>query len=85
MEAFEALRVASEQAGIPDYKIGPAMGKPTSYVSNGRTRGSSPRCNTMAAMLGVCGYSLAAIPHADVPDTALVIDPPDENTKESMA
>lgn len=77
MEAFEALRIASGKADIPDYKIGPSMGKPASYVSNGRTRGSSPRCNTMAAMLEVCGYSLAAIPKTDIPDTALVIDPPE--------
>lgn len=77
MEAFEALRIASDKAGIPDYKIGPSMGKPASYVSNGRARGSSPQCNTMAAMLGVCGYRLAAIPSEDVPESALVIDPPD--------
>lgn len=78
MQAYDALKHAAKDAGVPLTHIGPAMGKPSTYVNNGITRGSSPRCNTMAAMLGVCGYSLAAIPHADVPDSALVIDPPEQ-------
>lgn len=41
------------------------------------TRGSTPKADTLAAMLGVCSYSLAAIPNADVPETALVINPPE--------
>lgn len=75
MQAYEALRKAAKDAGIPLTHIGPAMGKPSTYVNNGITRGSSPQCNTMASMLDVCGYKLAAIPKDDVPDSALVIDP----------
>lgn len=77
MQAYDALKHAAKEAGVPLTHIGPAMGKPSTYVNNGITRGSSPQCNTMAAMLDVCGYKLAAVPHADVPDSALVIDPPE--------
>lgn len=73
MQAFEALKEASEKSGVPMYKIGPAMGKPASYVSTGMSRGSSPRCDTMAKMADVCGYSLALVPKADLPGSALVI------------
>lgn len=75
MRAYEALRSAAKHAGVPLTHIGPAMGKPAPYVNTGMSRGSTPKADTLAAMLDVCGYSLAAVPHADVPDTALVIDP----------
>lgn len=73
MQAFEALKEASEKSGVPMYKIGPAMGRPSSYVSTGMARGSSPRCDTMAKMAEVCGYALALVPTGDLPESALVI------------
>lgn len=50
------------------------MGKPDSYIAGGKSRGSAPRVDTMARMLGVCGYVLAAVPVGDVPASAIVID-----------
>ena len=35
MEAYEALKEAGNRVGVPMYKIGRALGKPDSYVSNG--------------------------------------------------
>ncbi|MEG2025140.1 MAG: hypothetical protein RRZ85_06290 [Gordonibacter sp.] len=52
------------------------MDKPDSYVSSAISRGSVPRCDTMARMADVCGYSLALVPRDAVPPDALVIDPP---------
>lgn len=75
MDAYEALKEAGERTGVPMYKVGRALGKTDSYVSNGVARGSSPRCDTMAKMAGVCGYGLALVPEADMPDSALVIGP----------
>lgn len=75
MNAYDALKSAGAIAGVPMYKIGRELGKPDSYVSNGMARGSSPRCNTMAAMAEVCGYRLALVPVCSLPDDALVIDP----------
>ena len=77
MRAYDALKKAAKSAGMPLTHIGPAMGKPAPYVNTGITRGSTPKADTLAAMLEVCGYKLAAIPDSDVPDTALVIDPPE--------
>lgn len=78
MHAYDALKKAAKTAGVPLTHIGPAMGKPAPYVNTGISRGSTPKADTLAAMLDVCGYSLAAIPHADVPPDALVIDPPEQ-------
>ena len=80
MKAIDAVKGAAMSAGVPTTHIGRAMGKRDNYVAAVASRGSTPKADTLAAMLGVCGYSLAAIPHADVPDTALVIDPPLEQS-----
>ena len=73
MDAYEALKEAGDRSGVPMYKIGRALGKTDSYVSNGMARGSSPRCDTMAKMAEACGHSLALVPGGDLPDSALVI------------
>ena len=52
------------------------MGKTAPYVANSAARGSTPKCDTAAAMLAVCGYALAAVPVSDLPPSAIVIDPP---------
>lgn len=75
MKAIDAVKSAEESAGVLTTHIGRALGKRGNYVSAVASRGSTPQADTLAAMLGVCGYSLAAIPHTDVPNSALVIDP----------
>ena len=74
MKAIDAVKSAAASAGVPTTHIGRAMGKRDNYVSAVASRGSTPQA--LAAMLDVCGYSLAAIPHTDLPESALVIDPP---------
>lgn len=76
MNSYNAIKEAALNKKISISSIGRAMGKPDNYVSNGASRGSNPQADTLAAMLEVCGYKLAAIPAEDLPDTALVIDPP---------
>ena len=79
MKAFAAVKEAAKRSGIAITSIGLAMGKAANYVSNGDSRGSSPQCNTCAAMLEVCGYTLCAVPSDSVPPDALVIDAPGED------
>lgn len=74
MDAYEALKEAGARSGMPMYKVGRALGKTDSYVSNGIARGSSPRCDTMAKMAEVCGHELALVPSDDMPESALRID-----------
>lgn len=76
MDAFSAVKEAAYLTDTRITDIGPAMGKAANYVSNGASRGSSPQCDTAAAMLQVCGYTLCALPDGEVPAGALVIDPP---------
>lgn len=76
MNSYEAIEIAAANAGLSTNKVSRAIGKADSYISASKTRGSTPQANNLAAMLEVCGYKLAAIPSDDLPDTALVIDPP---------
>lgn len=78
MRAIDAVKSAAASAGMPTTHIGRAMGKRDNYVAAVASRGSTPQADTLAAMLDVCGYALAAIPQSDLPDSALVIDPPNE-------
>lgn len=75
MDAYDALKAAARESGVPIYKIGRALDKPDSYVSSAVSRGSIPRCDNMALMAGVCDYSLALVPSDDIPKNAFVIDP----------
>lgn len=74
MHANDALKQAAATASVPITHIGPAIGKAPNYVNNSTSRGSTPRCDTMAAMLHVCGYALVAVPRGDVPETAIELD-----------
>lgn len=76
MNAYKAVKEAATNKRISTNAVSRALGKADSYISSGITRGSTPKADTLAAMLEVCGYKLAAIPAEDLPDTALVIDPP---------
>ena len=76
MQAIDAVKAAAAAAGVPTTHIGPAMGKATTYVATSSAKGTTPRADTLAAMLDVCGYVLAAVPADDVPPSAIVIDPP---------
>jgi hypothetical protein len=51
------------------------MGKSANYIGSTLNQGSTPKADTLASMLEPCGYSLAAIPKEDLPNSALVIDP----------
>ena len=73
MHANDALKQAAATAGVPITHIRPALGKAPNYVNNSSSRGSTPRCDTMAAMLGVCGYAPCAIPRADVLESTIEI------------
>ena len=75
MDAMQALKQAANISHTPITHIGLAMGKTAQYVTSITTRNSTPKADTLARMLNVCGYSLYAIPDNEtVPDTAIKID-----------
>lgn len=76
MQAYDAVRKAASQSGLSLNALSRAMGRPDNYLSAGASRGSTPKADTLAAMLKPCGYTLCALPDRDVPPGAIVIDPP---------
>lgn len=75
MRATEVIKEAAHKKGLPTTHIGPMIGKGANYFSAIDSRGSTPKADTLAAMLKPCGYKLAAIPEDELPESALVIDP----------
>lgn len=55
MHASDALIQTVATVWVPITHIGPALGKVPNYINNLISRGPTPRCDTMAAMLGVRG------------------------------
>ena len=53
MKAIDAVKGAAMSAGVPTTHIGRAMGKRDNYVAAVASRGSTPKADTLAAMLGV--------------------------------
>lgn len=81
MKAQEAVREIIANSGISQAGVSKAMGKTRNYVNaivtQADSTGGTLGCETLAGIAGVCGYSLAVMPAADVPSSALVIDPPE--------
>lgn len=80
MKAIDAVKTAAQRSETPITHIGPAMGRGRTYANRIAARGSTPQADTLAAMLDVCGYALAAVPVDDLPASALVIDPRGQGT-----
>ena len=76
MEALDTVKQAAAAAGLPVYEVAQLMGRSPSYISAAIARGSTPKADTLAAMLAPCGYVLAAMPRDDAPASALIIDSP---------
>ena len=74
MYALDTVKQAAINSGVALRQIGLAMGKSDNYVSATLTNNSTPRADTLAKMLNVCGYRLAAVKDADITPEMLVID-----------
>lgn len=75
MRGIEAVKAAADASGTPTTHIGRAMGKRDNYVAVAAYKGADPSAGNVARMLGVCGWSLVAVPSDEIPAGALVIDP----------
>lgn len=73
MDAIETVRGTAAAVGKPITHIGIELGRRPNYVNGVMSRGSTPQADTLAAMLGVCGYALAAVPVDDLPASALAV------------
>lgn len=76
MNVYDAVKAAAADAGLSLSQVSRSLGRPSNYISAGAGRGSVPQSDNAAAMLEACGWRLVAVPAADVPPSALVIDAP---------
>ena len=75
MKALDVIRVVISETNTPTTSIGPALGKNKTYINTAFAKGRTPRCDTLAKILGVCGYALYAVPKdAEMPDLALLVE-----------
>lgn len=75
MNTEQVIREAASISGNSLRSVSSSMGKSANYIGSTLNQGSTPKADTLASMLEPCGYSLAAIPKEDLPNSALVIDP----------
>lgn len=76
MDVYDAVRAAAADMGLSLSQVSRSLGRPSNYIAAGASRGSVPRTDNAAAMLEACGWRLVAVPAADVPPSAIAIDPP---------
>ena len=75
MHVYQVIRTASKRAGMSLIEIGPKLGHGKAYVSSMITTGRTPKVDTLARILGACGYELCAVPKGKAPKSGLVIEP----------
>lgn len=76
MDSSKAMKTMVERCGKSARAVSTEAGRTPDYLGSIFYRGSSPTLATAAQIADVCGYSVALTPKADVPPSALVIDPP---------
>ncbi len=83
MKTTDAIRSAVKASGHSMRALSSMAGRSDNYISGvvgqAERMGSELTGSTIATIAEACDYSLALVPHADVPGSALVIDPPDES------
>ena len=74
MNSSNAMREVVGRTNLSLNKASRAMGHNDNYLAVTLNRGSTPTATTLATLGQVCGYSLAFVPHEDLPESAIVID-----------
>ena len=82
MDALGAVKKAVEASGKTTREVSEQMGRSEGFLSatiaQSKRKGGGLNSATLAAIAGVCGYSLALVPPADLPGSAITIDPPEQ-------
>lgn len=80
MDTIDAVRGAVGASGKSMRAVSEDMGRSSNYVysslEQSQRKGGGLHSATLAGIANACGYSLALVPHDQVPPDALVIDPP---------
>lgn len=78
MNTNEAITAILRASGKNKKQVSLALGRSPAWLSSTLSRPGSSEATTVAAIAGVCGYSLALVPPADLPGSAITIDPPEQ-------
>ena len=78
VDTHEAMRSMVARAGLSMRAASIEMGRSPTWLSTTLGRPGSSEAATVAELARVCGYSLALVPPADLPPSAIEIDPPRE-------
>ena len=76
MDFQDAMRAMVASSGQSLRAASVASGRTPGWLTSTLTRGSAPTVTVAADLARACGYALAYVPVGQVPDAALVIDPP---------
>lgn len=75
-ESIRSSKVGSEEQRSANHAYRPCVREEQRLRKQRRKSWKRvPKADTLASMLSVCGYVLAALPADQVPESALVIDP----------
>lgn len=77
MDTTEAMRETWRRSGLTSRAISEAMGRAPSWLSATLAKPRTSEAATVAALARVCGCELCIVPRDDVPQSAIVIDPPE--------
>lgn len=76
MNTNELMKALINKKGLSMRGASLALGRSPNWLASTTGKPGSSEAATVAELAEICGYKLAAIPADDVPDSALVIDPP---------
>jgi len=74
MQFYDAAYKIAGEKGISIENLSLSLGKTSRYVGSAKSRGSIPRIDNAAMILGAMDYVICAVPKDKVPEDAIVID-----------
>ena len=74
MQFYDAVYKIAGEKGISIENLSLSLGKSSRYIGRNKSRGSLPKVNNAAMILGALDYELVAMPKDEVPEDAIVID-----------
>ena len=76
LDTNEAMRALVARSGLSMRAASLEMGRSPTWLSTTVGREGSSEAAIVAELADVCGYSLVLVPSREVPQGAIVIDPP---------
>ena len=75
MDADSAIRAMVDKAGTSMRAVSLATGRGAPWLGSMLHRGTVPTLGVAADVAAACGYAVAFVPMADLPPSALAVDP----------